>query len=172
MTGAAFPPEHTNPPKAGPFLGTRVYNIFQEKKTREYSLQVKHFSQSIPGHLLLKFCSCSFSFLPAPKDDSGKGEKKKIKIRRDGISCHDPSPTSAGLTCQREKRLSEIEKMRSEISMGTKEESIAFLKLFILSFAESGVIPNFMFSFGGRFPKSTLITLHLISPNSIIFGLS
>lgn len=170
MTGAAFPPEHTNPPKACPFLGTRVYNIFQEKKTRGWSLQDKHFSQSIPGRLLLKFGSCRFSFLPAPKDDSGKGEKRKQKSGKMVFLATTPAPPLLDLLV-RERRDCQRLKRWSQISVGHKRRECRFSEL-ILSFAESGVIPNFMFSFEGRFPKSTLITLHLISPNDIMCGLS
>lgn len=171
MTGAAFPTEHTNPPKACPFLGTGVYNIFKEKKTGEWNLQDKHFSQSIPGHLLLKFCSCFFSFLPTPKDDSGKGEKRKSNQMRWYFL---PLPQPHLCWTYLSEREETVRDWKDEVRFQwvTKEGSVSFLKFFILSFAESGLILNFMFSFGGRLPKSTFITLHLISPNNVIFRLS
>lgn len=119
MTGAAFTTVHTHPPRACTFLGAEVYNVFQEKKTGEWNLQDKHFSQSIPGHLLLKFCSCSFSFLPTPKDDSGKGEKRKSKSDEMVFLATTRTPPLLDIFVK--KRLSEIGKMRSDFSRSQKK---------------------------------------------------
>ena len=72
--------------KSLPLPGHRWLKYFKSKRSREQNFQAQRFPQSISDHLLLKFPLSSFSVLLKSKDESGKEEKRKLKLNLSYVS--------------------------------------------------------------------------------------